>query len=84
MSYSLALSSPDVPQHNPTPLSSPLHSSSDHTLQTILNNAPQHPPIMNNYHMITRAKDGIVKKKAFLSHMPTKPATFSQAIKSFY
>ena len=69
MSYSLALSSPDVPQHNPTPLSSPLHSSSDHTLQTILNNAPQHPLIITNYHMITHAKDGIVKKESFfVSH----------------
>ena len=34
--------------------------------------------------MITHANDGIVKKKVFLSHMPTEPATFDQASKSIY
>ena len=84
MSSSLALHSIDAQQHNPTPLSSPLHLSSNHILPTIHNNVPQHPPIINSHPMVTHAKDGIVKKKAFLSHMPTELATFSQASKSIY
>lgn len=77
MSSSFALHFLDTQQHNPTPLSSPLHLSSDHILPTIHNNVPQHPPIINSHHMITRAKDGIVKKKVFLSHMPIEPTTFA-------
>ena len=84
MSPSHALHSIDAQQHNPTPLSSPLHLSSNHILPTIHNNVPQHPPIINSHPMVTHAKDGIVKKKAFLSHMPTELATFSQASKSIY
>ncbi|KAL6314221.1 hypothetical protein AAG906_011972 [Vitis piasezkii] len=73
MSPSPTLHSLDAQQHNSTPLSSPLHLSSNY----ILLYATIHP-------MITRAKDGIVKKKAFLSHMPTELATFAQASKSIY
>ena len=84
MSPSPALHSIDAQQHNPTPLSSPLHLSSDHILPTIHNNVPQHTHIINSHPMATCAKDVIVKKKAFLSHMPIEPATFAQASKSIY
>ena len=76
-SHSHALHSIDAQQHNPTPLSSSLHLSFDHILPPIHNNVPQHPPIINSHLMIMRAKDGIIKKKAFLSHMPTELATFA-------
>lgn len=48
---------------------------------TTLANSSGCPPPLNNHPMVTRAKNGISKKKALLTQRPAEPCSYSQAAK---